>query len=259
MSGHTPESKVKATETTLSVIDALEELDGGRVNEVADHLGIAASTAHRHLSTLYRNDYVTKEGDSYRLGFRFLTVGGHVQTGRPEYRLAETTVDGLAAETGERAQFLVEEHGYRIYLHTAAGERAVQTDSHVGKRGPLHCSAAGKAILAAFPESRVAEILDRHGLVALTPNTVTDREELLAELETVAERGYAYNREESTEGLHAVGTAVLAPEGTVIGGLSVSGPAHRLKGDRLRSTVPDLLLGAANELELNIEYDIHSR
>jgi DNA-binding IclR family transcriptional regulator len=39
-----------------------------------------------------------------------------------------------------------------------------------------------------------------------------------------------------------------------MGALSVSGPAHRMKGEWFESEIPDLLLGSTNELELNLEY-----
>jgi DNA-binding IclR family transcriptional regulator len=246
--------RVQATETTLRVVEALQVLEGGRVNEIANHLDKPPSTVHRHLNTLLKHDYVTKKGDEYLLGMRFLTVGGVVQNRDPAYEMAKHTVEELAELTGERVQFLVEEHGYRIYVHTTTGEQAVRTDSRIGKRGLLHCSAAGKSILSQLPDPYVEEILDRHGLPQVTPHTITDRDELEAELEEIRQRGVAYNREESTEGLNAVGTVVKGPQGRLIGGLSVSSPAHRLKNERLSTEIPDLLLGAANELELNIRY-----
>lgn len=249
-------STVKASETTLAVIEALRSLDGGRVNEVADYLDRAPSTVHRHLNTLLAHDYVTKKGDSYHLGMQFLTLGGIVQNSDPAYQLAKTKVDELAEETGERVQFIVEEHGYRYYVHTGTGSRAVETDSRIGKQGYLHCSAAGKAILAKLPEEYVEEIISRHGLPAVTPNTITDTDELDAELEQIRETEIAYNFEESTEGLTAIGTAITDSNGSVIGGLSISGPAHRLKDDRLETEIADLLLGVANELELKIKYEL---
>ncbi|THE63213.1 IclR family transcriptional regulator [Salinadaptatus halalkaliphilus] len=249
-------ARVKATETTLSVIEALQTLDGGRVNEVADYLDRSPSTVHRHLNTLLSQDFVTKNGDSYQLGMKFLTVGGAVQNSDPAYRLAKSKVDELADETGERVQFLIEEHGYRYYVHTGTGSNAVETDSQIGKQGPLHCSAAGKAILAKLPESYVDEIISRYGLPAMTPNTITDKDELYTELETVRETEIAYNFEESTEGLSAIGTAVTDANESVIGGVSISGPAHRLKADHLETELTDLLLGVANELELKIKYEL---
>ncbi|RQH02575.1 IclR family transcriptional regulator [Natrarchaeobius oligotrophus] len=256
MSEQRSDSIVEASITTFEVIEALKQLDGGRVNEVAEYLDRHPSTVYRHLNTLSSIEYVTKRGDQYQLGMQFLTLGGFVQGSDPAYEMAKTKVEELADRTGERAQFIIEEHGRRIYLHTATGEQAVRTDSQLGKRGPLHCSAAGKAILAELPEEYLADVLTDAGLEPVTPNTVIDHDELMAELEEIRETGVAFNREESTEGLNAVGTGVVGPDGEVIGGLSVSGPAHRLTGDRLQSDVPDLLLGVANELELKIEYEL---
>jgi DNA-binding IclR family transcriptional regulator len=73
-------------------------------------------------------------------------------------------------------------------------------------------------------------------------------------LEDVRERGYAFNREESIEGLNSVAVAVTHPTGQPLGALCVTGPSHRLKGKLLEKELPDKLLGAANELELNIKY-----
>lgn len=254
MPGERIGSGVKATETSLAIIQALYDLEGGRINELAEYLDLAPSTVHRHLSTLRGRDYVTKEGDTYVLGMQFLTMGGSIQNREYGYRLAKTQVEQLATETDERAQFIVEENGQRIYVHTAAGQRAVRTDAHLGKRGCLHCSAAGKALLAYLPEQRIDEIVEQWGLPPVTENTITDREALFEELERIRKREVAFNYEESTPGLNAVGTPVKRPDGRVLGALSVSGPAHRFKGAWFEEEITDLILGVANELELNIEY-----
>lgn len=256
MTRNRSESRVQASETTFAVVEALNSLDGGRVNEIADYLDKSPSTVHRHLSTLLAHGYVTKEGGGYQLGMQFLTIGGAVQNRDPAYHMAKEKVKELADKTGEYVQFIVEEHGQRVYVHTGTGAQAVETDSRIGKRGHIHCSAAGKAILAKLPEAYLEEILPKDELPPVTPNTITDWNELMAELEKIRETEIAFNFEETTEGLNAVGTAITDPSGCVIGGLSISGPAHRLKSDRLETEMADLLLGVANELELNIKYNL---
>jgi DNA-binding IclR family transcriptional regulator len=134
-------------------------------------------------------------------------------------------------------------------MYTHAGPDAVKTDATIGKRGPLHVSAAGKAILANLPANRRDQILD--GIAV--PET-SEREALDSELETVRDRGYAFNDEESTSGLRAVGVPIRHRSDTVLGAISVSGPANRLTGDYFREELPNLLLGTVNEIELNIEY-----
>lgn len=245
---------VKTTETAFDLIEHLMEEDGGRVTELAAELDLAKSTVHRHLSTLAQRGYVVNDGGHYRVGSRFVRISEYVRNRRQAYVLAKDLVRELADETGERAQFMVEEHGHAVYIHQATGSHAVKTDSGVGKWGPLHASAAGKAILSEMPAERVDEVVETRGLEAFTEHTITDREALAEELAAIRERQYSYNNQEYIEGLRAVGVPVSKASGETIGAFSVAGPSHRLKGTVFRETVPDLLLGVANELELNVAY-----
>lgn len=198
--------------------------------------------------------YVVKEGDVYNIGLGFVDIGEYARNRKEAYKLAKPKVEELADETNERCQFVVEEHGRGVYIYVETGSHAVETNSRVGKRLHLHSTSVGKAILAHLPTSRVDEIVEETGLPKQTENTITNCDELEEELERVRERGVAYNREGNIEGLRSVGAPVLGPNGHVIGALSVSGPTHRMKGERYEETMPDLLLGAANELELNLKY-----
>lgn len=250
------ESLAKTTETSIAVVDAVRELDGATIEALSEHLGLAESTVHRHLATLRKHGYVVRDETAYRVGLQFLTVGGYAQRHTTAYPMIKEKVDTLASETGERAQFIVEEHGERVYLYTEVGQSAVQTGAHVGKRGVLHTSAAGKAILANLDSERVESIVAEHGLSGSGRNSITTREELEEELATIRDRGYASNRQETTDGVHAVGAAVTDSDDEVVGALSVSGPANRIKGDRFTETLPERLLGAVNELELYIEHSV---
>jgi DNA-binding IclR family transcriptional regulator len=248
-------STLDTTETSLRVVSKLKELDGAGVTELAEALDIAPSTAHSHLTTLRENRYVVKEGDTYRLGLKFLDFGQYVRANNDYYSLAESKVERLSEETGARTHFIVEEHGQGVYVFTGSGKHGVETFARDGRRMELHSAAAGKAILAYLPEERVHEIIDEWGLEQRTAHTITDRDELFEELEEIRGRdGIGFNLEEQIVGIRAVGAPVRTPDGTVIGALSVSGPAHRMKGDRLYEELPDIVLGTANELELEIEY-----
>ena len=247
---------VSTLDTAVSIIYAIESNQEITLSEIATELDISTSTVHRHLNTLQKHGFVVREGTKYRLGMEFLTLGGHVQTNKQVFDLAKQKVDQLATETGERVQFVVEENGLRYYLYTQSGENAVQTDASIGKNGPLHESASSKAILAEFPDDRVEEIIERRGLPSSTENTITDPEELFSELDTIRESRVAFNNEETTPGLRAVGAAVCGPEGCPVGGLSISGPANRFKGELYNEELPDLILAAVNELELKLAYEI---
>lgn len=245
---------VKSDETLLEIVLALKRMDGAGVTELANELGIAKSTAHSHLKTLHQYEFVVNEEGRYHVGLRFLDLGETARHRKKEYQTVREKVEELARQTDERAQFIVPEHGYGIYLYRAIGDHAVQTDSRIGKHIGLHASSAGKAILANMSDERVDEILEKRGLPAVTEHTITDPDVLEKELAGIRERGYAINKEESTQGLRAVGVPIVGPDDEVLGALSVSGPTHRMKGEWFESEIPDMILGAANEVELNITF-----
>ena len=245
---------VTTVETTFEIVEYLCDNEDVGVSEIASELDRAKSTIHRHLATLVRHGYVIKSGGTYSIGLRFLNLGLHARNRRPLYHETRVKVDELADQTGEKVWCMTEENGRSIHLYGASGEQSVRTDSREGQIGYLHQHAAGKAILAHFPREYVNAIIERYGLPARTDQTITDASQLFERLEQVRERGYAFNREESVPGLYAVGVPIIPEDGSAIGALSVSGPANRLQGEKLNEELPSLLLGAVNEIEINLTY-----
>jgi len=250
-----PQRKVKTTDTVFDILEYVMESNGARLTDLATDLDLAKSTVHRHLETLYDQKYLVKENGVYYISLQFLAYGEQARSRKEAFSLVGERVDELASRTEERVQFIVEEHGRGVYVYRSAGKHAVMTDPGIGRTTSICASAAGQAILAHLPEERVREITDQHGLEPHTQNTITDVDELMSELETVRDRGYATNNHESVRGLRAVGVPILGCDGDIIGAISISGPTDRIKGERFREELPDLLMGTANELKLNI---VHS-
>ena len=245
-------NQVKSLRTTHSIIVALDELEGARVTELADHIDRPQSVVHNHLSTLKEMEYVVQNGDEYRIGLRFLEFGERARHRTELYETARPEVEKLADESGELITLMVEEHGRGIYLYVLQGSKNIRYPAISGARTNLHCSAVGKSILAHLSEAAVDDVVDRHGHPAQSANTITDREELKEELESIRERGLAFDRQEFRAGMQSVGAPILQGDGDVAGSLSIAGPAHRMKGDLLTEEMPELLRRAINVIELNL-------
>lgn len=247
-----PKNSIGAVRTTLAVLDLITERDDVGVTEVATELAVSKGTAHNHLSTLEHEGYVVKTGeDRYRLGFKFLDLAHHAERRVGILDLVSGEVDALAEQSGEMALYTVEEHGIGVCLYRALGENAVQTPLYVGHRSPLHHTAVGKAILAHLPPERVEEILDRRGLTPQTPETITDREELYAQLEEVREQGFAFNRGETIPGLVGVGAPIVDQDNEVNGAISIIGPDSRMDEDRFYGEIPDMITRSVNIIGIN--------
>ncbi|SFG84629.1 transcriptional regulator, IclR family [Halopelagius inordinatus] len=249
---------LKTVSRAFDVVRALEELDGAGVTELADHLDLSKSVVYTYLSSLREEKYVVKEEGQYRLSLQFLLVGEYVRNQSTLYRIGKPELEELAAETGEYAHLATEQHGLGVNLYKVSGEKAVGSDYQVNKlqrADYLHFSATGKSILAHLPEERVEWIIDRYGLPRKTDATITDRERLFEELETIRERGYSLNDEEEIKGLQAIGAPVKNRHGRILGSISVSGPVRRMKEPDYHDELVESVVNTANVIEVNVNME----
>lgn len=244
---------VKSDETLFAVLDALRGTGGAGVTELADELDVAKSTVHNHLASMREHGFVAKAGDEYRLGLELFGYGQEVRNDVDVYRAARPVVDSLVETTGEMVWLLAPQQGRVMYLYGRAGETSVDVNTILGSWDYMHCTSGGKAILAHYDEERVNSVVERHGLPARTANTITDREELAAELDGVREQGYALNLGEDLEGIHAIAVPLLY-EDEIQGSIAVAGPAHRVSEERCETEILDALIASTNDVELNLAY-----
>lgn len=253
---HKPK-RIKTTKTAFEIIEYVKSNTNTTLSQMATDIDISKSTLHTHLQTLCEMDYLVQSGDEYRMGLPFLTLGGHVQQTDPYgklYRVGSAEIDDLAEETGERAQLVVEEGGRGYHLYQSIGDRAVYADTHSGTQIPLYSTAVGKAMLASMPDDRVSEILSEQSFEAHTPNTITSRDQLVAEIEQVAERGYAIDREERIPGIYCIGAAIELDRNDVYSAVSVSLPKKRAHGEYFEEKIPEMVTNSAQIIGLNSTY-----
>jgi DNA-binding IclR family transcriptional regulator len=248
------EYEVKAGTKLLRILETIQGLEQPTLSNIASEVDMPNSTTYNHLETLKQNGYLREDDGEHRLTLKFLDYGVHAKQQLDIASTAPPILKQLSEETNEAAWIMVEERGYVIGLEKALSERAVQTSGRIGRHTRFHYHAPGKALLAHLPEERIEPIIDQQGgLPARTENTITDRDELVAELEEIRDRGVAFGDGEAIAGVRSVAAPVIC-DGTVEGSVAVVGPKNRLQGDRFREEIPALVSGAANEIELRMVY-----
>lgn len=260
MESETP-GDVRTTDRSLTIIDLVQRRDGATLGTLVDELGLAKSTVYKHLRTLERHGYLVKEEGTYHIGLKFHHRGEYARLRKRGYRLAGRTVQDLAERTSEEVDFVVENDGRAITIHESYHPSNPYHDdfdfsagdlSRSGTYYHMHCTAAGKALLAEFPAERVEAILEKWGLPRRTDHTRTTRRALYEDLERARERGYAVADEEYVHGLRAVGVAVEHPDGSLLGGLSMSVPTYRREDGTPEEDVSHLIREAAADLEAEL-------
>ena len=209
----------------------VENESSSSVGELAEAAGLPKSTVSRAVSALERQGLVQRSSarGSIRPGPVLL---GLARRGVGEQDIAELcreALDNLADATGETIDLAVAvPGGSEQYIAQVDSRHILGTTNWVGRRLPHHCTAVGK-VLVAFGAAR----LQPGALERLTPDTITDRDALSAELDTVRACGYATAVGELEPGLVAVAAPVLDADGRAVAAISISGPQFRIPSDRL--------------------------
>ncbi len=246
---------VKATRTSFRILHALAASGGSGVTDLARRLDLSKGAVHKHLATLSELGYVASEGDTYHLSLRFLDIGSKARMRWEIFDVGTPSVKQLARITRRTAGLVVPEddRAVSILVETESGRPPAELAE--GRSTPFHATAGGKAILAFLDSERRADVLADADLASFTPQTVTDRATLEAELERVRERRYAFENEEFIEGWKSVAGVVSGPDGSSVGAVCVGGPAEELSGKTLEEDLAGQVVSTARSIQNDLLSD----
>jgi IclR family transcriptional regulator, acetate operon repressor len=208
-----------------TILRALERHpEGLTLSEIAKLVNLPRSTVQRIVDALDRENLVLTAAGGVRLGPALVPLAAAT---RFEIAvLARPFLVRLAKSTGETVDLSVLDQGKAVYLEQIPGVHRLRVDSAVGLSLPLHCSANGKALLAALTNTELEKLRKRLKLTRLTENTITSWRGLERELNTVRQHGIAFDREEVSIGISAIGAAFRGPTGE-LAAVSVVVPTQR--------------------------------
>jgi DNA-binding IclR family transcriptional regulator len=205
--------------------------------DLATQLGLARTTVHRIMNALAAQRLVQLSGASnrYRLGTEILYMAEAARTA--VISEAHPVLRDLSDEVHETVDLSVLDRDHVTFVDQVVSAQRLRAVSAVGTRFPLHCTANGKAILAAMPRKEIRKSLPEN-LELFTVNTITSRAKLLAELEKVRAQGVAFDLEEHSLGICAIGVSV---GDTPMGAAAVSVPIPSQRFAEKRAEVIEAL------------------
>lgn len=224
-----------APSTVKKALDILEAfVDAGSsmgVTELGQKLKTNKSTVYRILQALLQRGYVNQDDrtNKYLLGYKILRLGGAILGRVPLREIGRANLEALAQETLQTARLAILDREEVVYIEHVEGKDPIRLHLQVGSRGPVYCTAAGKAILAFLPASESNRILSRIRFRSYTPKTITGIRQFQSELEGVKKNGYAITDEEFREEVRAVGAPIFNMDARVVGAMVIVAPAFRMK------------------------------
>ena len=217
---------------------------------LVDELGLAKSTTSRLLQALERSRLVQRDrAGAFRPGALFSVYAARPSAQHDLSELARSTLERLSEQSGETVTLSLARGSEMVQIDQVDSRFVVGAINWVGVDVPMHCTAAGKVLLAFG-----ALALPRGDLERRTAHSAVDRAHLEHVLVDVRRRGWAVSLDELEIGLGAVAAPVRAADGTVVAAVAVCGPTARIN-DRGITALGDLLVAEARRLSALLSHD----
>ena len=216
---------IQSVERALSILELISRRGSMGLNELHNELGVNKASVLRLAYTLVQSGYLIHNSNgTYSMTLKPYEVGLSAVQNRDKISIISSTLADLSNMTGRIAQFSIEDNNQLLCLQSIGQkEPSFSIYTNVGRRSPLYCTSAGKAILSTYSNTEILAKWDKFDIQPLTEYTYTDVHSLLQDISIVRQRGYALDRQENEYNVFCIGAVILSHTNTVLGAISISG------------------------------------
>jgi len=233
-------SSVQVLDRSLKLLELVAQADGAALTDLADQSGMAPSTVHRLLTSLSQHGMVMHDGETgaWTIGVKAFEIGTAYLRFRKLGTISRPFLKQLMEGCGETANIAIEDSGDVVFISQVESHAPMRAFFRPGRRGPIHASGIGKAILSTWQDSRIEALLAGRTLQHFTDKTRDTVPTLLEDIVRIRTRGWSIDDEEHTLGMRCVAAPIFDEYGEAVAGISVSGPAVRLPDEKVEAFGP---------------------
>ncbi|MFO7963641.1 MAG: IclR family transcriptional regulator [Desulfobacterales bacterium] len=225
------------------------------ITEISRAMHLPKPTVHGLVQTMVNFKFLTQDPETrkYCLGRKLYELGSVFTSHIKINQVGTMSAQELAARVGMAVNLAIWDDSSVLMTFRGASNYQNLQPRQFASRIPAYCSSQGKAILSSLPDDALVEYLDSTRLIAYTPNTITDRDKLTAELQHTRKQGFAVDCEEYIIGICCIGAPVLDNTGFPVGAVSISGSKEQIFGEKTHQLSSDLIK-AAMEISYQMGY-----
>jgi len=237
-------------------LDLLEILGGSAqgltLSELSRKLEIPKSTTHYLINTLTARGYLQRIPwtRQYSLGVRAFDFTSKTVGELHLRQFLSPRIHALAKRVAMGVQIAVLK-GAEGMVIDRIDSRPFPSSTLPGHHFRLHCTAAGKALIAWLPEDELERLFPHRYLGRFTPKTITHFEKLREHLAEVRKKGYAVNDEEYHLDRRALAVPIFNGVAKVVAALSVDGSSVEIQTPRI-PYLADALLETGRDISREI-------
>lgn len=197
------------------------------IAQAAAASGLDRAATRRVLLTLHREGYADYDGKFFTLTPRILRLGMAAIASLPLPQIVQPWLDQLTETIGHSCSVAILDGIEIVYIARAAQKRVMSIGLMPGSRLPAHCTSLGRILLAAVPVQQARGIVEASDLAPRTRFSLTDPDQIMAQIDTVSAQGYAAIDQEVEVGLCSLAVPLFDGRGRVVAALNTGMAAGR--------------------------------
>lgn len=226
-----PRSGIQVIARAVKILRALEDEGNGlSLGDIAARVDLPRSTVQRIVAALASEQFLIAASPTSRvkLGPALIRLAG--ATKLEVSQMVRPYIEALSRDLKETIDLSILQGDAAIFVDQVLGSHRLRTQSAIGDRFPLHCTACGKSILATLPDEKIDTLLNSK-LEGFTKNTIVTPSILRSQIGAIRAGGFAYDLEEYTEGVCAISTSFRDPFGRAFA-ISIPTPVNRFSRNK---------------------------
>jgi DNA-binding IclR family transcriptional regulator len=239
--------KGKNIQSVQRAIDIINCFDENNVelslHEISERLALNKSTVHGIISTLFNNRFLQQNSNGhYMLGPALMNMTAYANNAS-KTRLRNVS-KGYIARISNKYQctchvFTLEGSRLKFLDMTTPVNSYYVISTVLNDLMHLYCTASGKLLLSWLSPREREEFFLSTELKAYTSRTLTTREAILENLETILQKGYSLENEEIEEGCISIAVPVFTDQSQLFATISITGSKVKIAG-KIEAIASDL-------------------
>lgn len=226
-------STLQSLDRALSILEVISQQETIGLTKLSLKTGLNKATTFRIVKALKDNGYVRQlSNKQYALTFKMFRLGNRVVQRVDFMSEAKRIITKLAHEVDQVIHLVIQDGTQILYVdkYTPLKNGEVMSETKIGKRAPMYCTASGKAILAYMSEDKIRQIWNETEIIKYTARTITNYDTLLQDLKRIRKNGYSTEYEEYQLEVYCIGMPIHTSSGEIVGAISISIPLNDPNG-----------------------------
>jgi len=220
--------------------------------EISKKLKIPPATLLSILNSLVQKGFIYRDNLSlrYHMGWKVAHIASRLNQTDLVLRVAIPVINEKLRPFCEEtiSMSVLDGRDVRfIYVNRGSNSNDLQVVQTIGGRLPAYAAGSGRSMMAFMPKDEVVRLFPEVTFDPITDKTRTSKQDFLNDLESIRQKGYIYDEEESEKGVWAACSCLRDKQNHPLAGIAIVVPMARMD-DNNRKEWASMLVDAVKEI-----------